>query len=416
VDVFVARQPIFDRQLRVYGYELLSRSCLVNACEETNETAATVQVIANAVLAIGLNRLLGGKRGFVNFGRNVLVGEWTRILSPKTLVVEILETVEPDSEVLAACRELRRLGYPVALDDFICTPAFEPLTELADIIKVDFRATPRTEQERLVRVYGRRGIAMLAEKVETREEFEWAKQAGYHYFQGYFFARPHILRARQMQAGELNHLRLMKELSKPDLDFDILEHLIRVDVAFSYKVLRYMNSAAFTWSGTIRSIRHALVMMGEYEIRRWISIATLPGATQGKPDEVTMHAVVRGRFCELVALQGTHAQGSGDPFLLGMFSLLDAMMDQPLSEILDELSLTPQLRDAILGAPVEGNTLAAILTLVRCYEAAEWDELPALAAMIGLPTELTPQLYIQAVAWAEEQFRKTGEPAPPIGT
>ncbi|MCU1257174.1 MAG: diguanylate phosphodiesterase metal dependent hydrolase domain containing protein [Bryobacterales bacterium] len=410
MDVFVARQPIFDRQLRVYGYELLSRSCLVNVCQEMDGAAATAQVIANSVLTIGIGTLVGGKRAFVNFDRDVLIGPWTTILPPQTLVVEVLESVELDSEVLEACRLLRKLGYSVALDDFVRAPAYEPLVELANFIKVDFRDTTRSEQERLVRVYGTRGISMLAEKVETQEEFEWAKAMGYAYFQGYFFARPHVVRARQFPAHKLTQLRLMNEVAKSDLDFDSLEKLIRLDVAFAYKILRYINSAAFTWSGSIKSIRQALIMMGENEIRRWISVATLPGLTQGKPDAVAIHAMVRGRFCELIVQHAAGMQASGDPFLLGMFSLLDAMMDRPLTEIVHELSLAPQLSEAILGAPAATNTLAAVLTLVKCYEAAHWEELPSIAALIRLPQEIAPRLYMEAVAWSDEQFRAAAGP------
>ena len=400
MDAFVARQAIFDRQQQVFAYELLFRSCLNNYFDNPDPTAATSEVMANSVFAVGLESILLGRRGFINFGRNLLMGNWTTILPNKMVGIEVLETVEPDSEVLEVCRALRARGYMVALDDFICSPAYEPLTKTADLIKVDVRNTPRPEQERLIKRYSGRGIKMLAEKVETPEEFDWAKKTGYDYFQGYFFAKPQVMKARKIPVLKMNQVKLLQELQKPTLDFNRLDQLIRADVSLSYNILRYANSAAFSCSAPIQSIRQALMLIGENEARKWISIATLPSLALEKPCEVAIHAMVRARFCESVAKLVRYPAGNSDPFLMGLFSLLDAMLDRPLGEIISELNLSREIRDALLRTDQEPNTLGKIYELVMMYELANWEALPPLEKDLSLPPGSLPEVYRDACAWA----------------
>jgi EAL and modified HD-GYP domain-containing signal transduction protein len=246
MDVFVARQPIFDRKGQLYAYELLFRSDGVhNAFDGTNAISATTQVIANSLFAIGIENILCDKKAFVNFDRTLLLSGLHTLLPPETLVVEILESVEPDTEIVTACRTLCRQGYTIALDDFVSHPRFEPLTQLAKVMKIDFRATPHSEQERLLGTYQPLGMAMLAEKVETREDFEWARDAGYDLFQGYFFARPRLLKGYQVPAAKITCMRLLAEMQKSTLDFRCLEMLISQDVSLSYNLLQYVNSALF---------------------------------------------------------------------------------------------------------------------------------------------------------------------------
>src|SRR5665213_1430018 len=276
MDVLVARQAIFDRDRRVYGYELLFRSNAgLNEFDGTDGGQATKQVLANSLLVIGLENLVGTKKAFVNFGRAPLLQGWHASLPRESTVIELLETVEPDAEVLAACRKLREEGYQIALDDFVLHPGNECLLDIADLVKIEIQSIPRAEQQLLVRSSKARGLQMLAEKVETYEEFEWARQAGYDYFQGYFFARPVIVRGRQIPTAKLHCLRLLQEAQRLELDFERLEVLILQDVSLSYQLLRYVNSPLFAVSGNIRSIRQALLFFGEIELRKWIILATL---------------------------------------------------------------------------------------------------------------------------------------------
>jgi len=405
VDVFVARQPIFDRQQRVFGYELLFRSCLTNAYDGTEGTQATSQVITTSFFSLDMGKILGGKRAFINFNRDLLVGECVSVLPSEIAVVEVLESVEADEQVMAACKHLKERGYLLALDDFVCEERLAPLAEVADIIKVDFLATPEAERRRLVRRYSGRGIKLLAEKVETPEQFRQAYQMGYSYFQGYFFARPVIISGRDIPAFKLHYLQILKEINLPELDYPRLENMIKQEVSLSYKLLRYINSAAFGWRGPIESIRQALVLLGESESRKFVSLVALPFLAQDKPEELVVTAVIRARFCESIAPRVGLSNRKADLFFLGMFSLLDVIMDRPLEEVLAEVGLAPDVREALLEKSCGRNPLGWILELVRCYEAAEWDRLAQAARHLRLPAEVIPDLYLDSVHWADSVFR-----------
>lgn len=389
--------------MQVHAYELLYRSS--SACNEFGNTdgdTASMYVIADSILAIGLDRLLSGQRAFINFGRNLLVDELPSLLPPDTVVIEVLESVEPDPDVLASCRRLRGMGYTIALDDFVWDPKFEPLLELADIVKVDVRSTSRREQERLCRDCGSRGLAMLAEKVETREEFEWTHQAGYQYFQGYFFAKPALLSGRAIQPSTLACLQLLTELQHPGLDFKALESLIRKDVALSHKLFSYVNSAQIGGSTPIDSIRRALVQLGEEGIRRWVLLAALPRLAADKPLEIVTCALIRARLCESVA------QLMGQPqnplvHLTGLFSVLDGLLGLPLDEALGRIGLSDSpVGQTLLGTGSERDILPKIYNLVRSYEAARWDAVEAAAGKTGItPAELC-SAYVEATTWATQ--------------
>ena len=299
MDVWIARQPIFDRKQRLYGYELLfRRERNADHFDETDAALATSQVLAHTMLGIGLDKVLAGRKAFVNFDRTLLMSRLPSMLPVKDTVLEVLENVAADPEVVAACRSLRDQGYTIALDDFVRCPETEPLTQFAQIIKVDVQATPVAEQVRMLRAYKPRGIFMLAEKIETNEEFFRALGAGYDYFQGYFFARPAIVPGRQIPPLKTACLALLGETRRAELDFNRIAAMIGGDVALSWQLLRYVNSAQFCGSGGIHSIHQALAMLGEEYIRNWVSLATLPILANGKPNEVITLALVRAHFSE----------------------------------------------------------------------------------------------------------------------
>jgi c-di-GMP-related signal transduction protein len=405
MDVLVARQAIFDRRMNVYGYELLYRSCQDNFFDGTDGSIASAQVITNSLFAIGLEKMLGGKLGFVNFSRELLVGDCASVLPRQKTVIEVLESIQPDKEVIAACQRLRRQGYLIALDDFPRNGNSAPLVGVADIIKVDFRTTDPPEQRELLNRYGKRGIRMLAEKVETQDEFERARWMGYVYFQGYFFARPVIVQGREIPGFKLNYLRILREIHHPDMDFHRLEEALKPEVSLTYKLLRYVNSAAFGFSRRIESIREALVLVGEKEIRKWASLVVLPQLAGNRPAELVATAAVRARFCELMARPVALGARSSELFLMGLFSLLDVMMGRPLDEILDQLHLATDLRATLLGRP-EGK-LAAIHALVHAQEKGDWEAASAAAARLEVPMEQVAELYLNAVQWADQVFESS---------
>jgi EAL and modified HD-GYP domain-containing signal transduction protein len=405
MDVFVARQAIFDRQLKVHGYELLARSCLDGVCAPARDLMASLQVITNSYLSMGIENVLGGKPAFINFPQELLEDERALVLPPKTTVIEILETVRPEPKVIAACRVLRNKGYTLALDDYNPANGWSQFTDLVSIIKVDFRATSRGEQRKLVKRYAPRGIRMLAEKVETQAEFLDACQMGYDYFQGYFFARPVVLARQEIPVCKLNYLRILEQIHQPELDYLAIEKLIRREVSLASKLLRFINSALFAWGQPLQSILQALTQMGDQRIRTWVSLASLPSLTVDKPDELMRTALVRARFCELLAPVAGLGDRKADLFLIGLFSLLDAMLGRPLREVLAEIKLNGEIAGVLLNKAAAGNHLAPVYAMIRLYEAGKWDALGATADQLNIPRDTIPELYLDSVAWSEKIFR-----------
>jgi c-di-GMP-related signal transduction protein len=405
VEALVARQVIFDRERRLYGYELLYRSDPANnAFDGTEAASATMQVLSNALLSIGGEGLLAGKKAFVNFDQTLLAAKMYLILSGDCLVIEILETVEPSAEVVEMCRGIRDQGYTLALDDFVDGPQFQPLTQLAGVIKVDARQTSREEQKRLLNTYQPRGIRMLAEKVETYAEFEWARGVGYDLFQGYFFARPEVLRRKQIPAVKTTCLRLLRELQQAELDFPRLEEMIREDVSLAYKLLRYANSARFTRHEPTHSIAEALLTLGEDEVRRWVALATLPKLATNKPGELLKLALVRARFCEQISSPAQIGRPN-DAFLMGMFSVLDALVDRPLDEAIKSVQLGHEISEVLLGIAPDGDRLANLYRLILAYEAGEWREVEQFSCGCGVPVAMVGKVYLESTAWAEGVLR-----------
>jgi len=404
-EVFVARQPIFDRRQKVYGYELLFRPHVDSTAAGTASSAASLRVITNSLLSIGVETLLAGARAFINFPEQLLTDERALSLPPSIAVIEILETVKAGPAVIAACRNLRSKGYVLALDDFPQQADYAELAGLVDIIKVDFRATSPAAQEAIVNYYLPRGVHMLAEKVETQEEFERARKLGYHYFQGYFFARPVVVSRREIPGFKQAYLRILQEIHQPELEFRELESVIQSDVSLASKLLRYVNSAVFGWITPVQSIRQALALLGEQEIRTWASLAALHTLAVDKPDELMRMALLRARFCELVAPWEGLAHRKADLFLMGLFSLLDAMLDRPLAEILAEMRLTGEFADTLLGTSDPGQPMTLIYSLVREYESGNWETFAVAANQLHVPLEIIPELYLNAVAWSQQISR-----------
>jgi len=402
--VFVARQPIFDRNRKVWAYELLFRSdANATRCEGIEASSATRQVISNGMLSIGWDKLLRGKHACINFGRDMLMQDIYSSLPSKQTVIELTEDIEPDAEVVEAVRAIRARGYRIALDDFQPSPRMAPFIELANMIKVEM-CTPKPQQEVMLREFHSRGIHMLSEKVETDADYRWALRAGYDYFQGHFFARPAVMQGTQIPAVKIHCLRLIQEAHRPELDFNRLSTLISQDVSFSYKLMRYANSARFGRQTKIHSIRRALVVLGEYGIRKWIAIAALHTIADDKPGELITQSLVRGRFCELLAVASGQSI-EDQAFLVGLFSMLDALLDRPLGDVIQDLGLAPALDSVLRGKAPEDNVLNRIYTMVRQYELGDWDTVERLAGHLSIPSELVGAAYREALPWADEMLQ-----------
>jgi len=408
---FIARQPIFDRQERVYGYELLFRSGLENRYTAEDGDAAACDVADNFLNA-GAKTLTAGRKAFINCTRQFLVNEYATLLPKEETVIEILETIEPDAEVLAACRRLKILGYCIALDDFVYAEKFRPFIELANLIKVDFKLSTPRERQQMVRRFAPLGIQLLAEKVETRAELAEARRLGYTYFQGYFFCKPQIVPSPHIPAFKVHYLRLLQAINKPELDRAEIVTLIDREVSLCYKLLRLVNSPLFGFRREIRSMGHALALLGDREMRKWASVAAVLGIAGDNPNELVLTSLTRGRCCELLAANLGAPSDGQSLFLLGVFSLMDALLGRPIAEIVAELALPEAVRAALLGRP---NRHRAILDLVKAYEAGKWSEVSELAA--GLPQDESQlsAVYMEGVDWAQKVFQVQGCLRPRVG-
>lgn len=392
---FVARQPILTADEKVFGYELLFRNGVDNCFTGADCEAASRSTVQTSML-IGLDVLCDGRRAFVNCARDVLLKEYVTLLPSTQVVVEVLENVPADELVVSACRKLKEGGYLIALDDF--TPELrEPLIELADIIKVDIQQTPLGEAAAMVAQYGPWRHRMLAEKVETREEFLAAKKAGFVYFQGYFFRKPEILTAHEIPENRANYLRMWQAASQPQLNVSEIEHLIKGEASLCYRLLRYLNSPAFGFANEIHSVRHALTLLGEREVRRWIRLVATLGAGQNKPSELLISALARGRFCELFSSKIRYR--NPDLFLLGLLSLMDAILQMPMEQVLENVPVDREIREALQGHP---GPLSNFYQLMAAQESGQWETVSELARQLHLDEASVAETYWEAVRWAQQ--------------
>jgi len=393
---FLARQPILDRRREVYGYEVLFRDGIQNSCTGMDLEHASTRAMDTSFL-IGMEKITEGRRMFVNCPREFLLRGYVSMFPRHTVVVEILETVKPDPEVMESCRFLKQEGFLIALDDFVDTPDLEPLIKLADIIKVDFRLTDEEKQHELAMRYAGKGIRMLAEKVETQEEFSDALAMGYSLFQGYFFCRPEIMQHRDLPSYRLAYLELLQVAIAPEIDFNEIASKIKHEPSITFRLLRYLNSAAFGLRSEIHSIPHALSLIGERDMRKWIAVVAVGVLADGKPGELLTIPLVRGRFCELLAPLAGMGHQSNDLFLMGLLSVMDAILDRSLETILAGLPVRSEIKEALLARM---GLYRNLLDMAIAHETADWEKINNLAETMGIKKEQVPVLYVSALEWS----------------
>ena len=414
--VFVARQPIFDAREHVYAYELLFRTGPENFFPRSVDgDHATSKIIHDSIHTFGLSELTGEKLAFINITRNVLVQELFTILPATRAALELLETVEPDAEVVASCKAAKEAGYILALDDFVFDPKYEALLRLADIVKIDFVATKGALRGQMAKRLLTYGVKLLAEKVETREEFQEAITYGYHYFQGYFFCKPEMISGDEVPSFKLNYLSLLSTLNQPSADVDDLVKIIRQEPSLSVKLLRYLNSASLGTKSEIRSLKHAILMLGERGFRKWATLVTLAGMGADKPDELLVTCLVRALFCEQIAEHAGLVDSKVDFFLMGILSSIDVFFGRPIAEILDRMALSAEMRQPLLKFQDGGDegTISdnpppsvSVLGLALAYERGQWKACDARCAALRLDPDSVAPIYEAAVSWANETLSR----------
>ena len=378
----------------MFGYELLFRNGVEDYFNADPELAARATL--DSSLLFGIDTLCDHRRAFVNCTREVLFKDLITLLPPTQAVVEILETVEPEDRVIAACKRLKAAGYLIALDDFAPNDPRLPLVEFADIIKVDVLATRPEERAGMMRRFASPKCKMLAEKLETPHEFHQARDMGFVYFQGYFFCRPELVVGREVPANRLHYLRLLEMVSRAEIDLRELEKMLKQEASICYRLLRYLNSPLFGFALEIKSIRHAMAVLGERELRRWIRLVVTVGAAEQKCSELVLMGLTRARFCELLS---NRLRANNDSFLMGLLSIMDAILEVSMEALLDQLPVDHETKAALLG---QKSSLRPLYQLMLAQESGEWSESSALAKTLHLPEEEVASTWWQALQWAQE--------------
>jgi EAL and modified HD-GYP domain-containing signal transduction protein len=402
IELFVARQPIFENDKSVAGYELLFRTGAGNYFPAgVDPDTASKEVIGQTLSVFGLDALVGDKLAYVNVTRRILMEGTYAFLPAGRLVLELLESLTPDPETLSACQAAKNAGYAIALDDFSGQPELAPFVPLCDVIKVDFRVADPEQRRVIADRHAGSTVRLLAEKVETQEEFEQARALGYYYYQGYFFCRPEVVSRQDIPVSKLVYLQFLSEINRAQLDWNRLEQVIKQDVALSVKLLRYLKAAAFTFRGEITSIKHGLALLGERPFRRWASVLAMAQLSSDRPAELLSTCLVRARFCELLAKDVGFGSRELDLFVVGLFSLMDAVVGRPLPELLNDVALPADLTAALVpsGKP---NRAGDVLALVVAYERADWRDVDRLSNKLSIVDSIRtlPRCYQDALSWA----------------
>ena len=407
MDIFVARQPIFNTKKEVVAYELLYRNSRLNAFSGIDGDTATSTLITNSLLVLGLDTLTQNKKAFINFTFTHLKEETPFLFSKDALVVEILEDVVPDQHLVEICKNLKKSGFILALDDFVADSLekYKEIYPYIDIIKVDFMKSSELEQKHIVQTLASYRLTFLAEKVEKESEFISAAQQGYSLFQGYFFSKPIIVDGKAITPSKFAQFQLLNELSQLEPDVNVLSQITQRDLSISYKILRLVNSAAFRRTSEIKSIKQALVFLGLKELQKWLSFVIVQDLGSDQPEELVWLVFVRAKFGESITRVIGCAHRESEVFLMGLFSCIDVFFNRPIEEVINKLPLAPDVKDALMG---KDNALSTILKTVISYEKGEWELFDQLSLTLRLERQKAIELYIEAVSWANQIRMDTG--------
>ncbi len=413
MSLFMARQPILDTSLNTWGYELLFRGGVENVFVDRegglpDGDQATLSVL-DAAFFSGLAQVTGGNKALVNFTRHLLLSGYAEILPKESVIIELLETIEPDEKVIEACYRLKSAGYQLALDDFQYSPKMEPLLSIVDIVKVDFVQSGPAERMELAHALLPLNITLLAEKVETAEEHQQARDMGYTLFQGYFFSRPQVVHGAKMPDSRVAKMQLLREVNRPEIDIDAVTAIVKSDPGMTMRLLRYLNSAFFGVRNKITSIRQGVVMLGRNNLRKWATVLAITECSPGKPAELLKQAIFRARFCELLAEMGKHVRNSDDFFIVGMLSLVDALLDQPRDELIAGMSLNDEIQ-TVLMRQTSGTLLGDTLHIAESVENGRWFMVDELAKAYNIPQDVVANAYREAVLMSDSFMRLAQAP------
>ncbi|MDH3325302.1 MAG: HDOD domain-containing protein [Gammaproteobacteria bacterium] len=391
----VGRQSIYDRNLDILGYELLYRPSEGGSLTEVNGNVTTGEVMLNAFLELGLESLVDDKLAFINLTQDYVEGLIAIPFPSGSIVLEVLEDIDPTPVVIQGIERLKSRGFTIALDDFVFDEHLMPLVPLADIIKVDIMGVSDDELEAgLDSLHDIFQGKLLAEKIETQVELDMCKDFGFDYFQGSFLEKPVVVKGQKMPSNKVATIQLLSRLQDESVEFDELEDIVKNDPSLSFKLLRYINSPAFSLGSKVSSIKQALVLLGLATLKHWMTIIVVSGES-GKSPDLILKALSRAHMCERLAKM-LKLKNQDQYFLVGLFSILDAMMDQEKAVILDQLPIHEELKLALLE---EKGNMGRVIKCVLAYEHADWEEVRCGKA----PLKAIQRVYMESIKWANEQ-------------
>ena len=405
MNIFLARQAIYNRSYKVVGYELLFRNSEINRFDTSvNADDATVKLISNCS-TIGLNELTNNKRAYINFTKKLLLSGAPNFLPKEKIIIEILEDINPSSKVLSIIREYKNKGYLIALDDVDCNTRYSEFKDLIDIYKIDFIKSTREERAGLIKDILRINplAKFLAEKVETEDDFKEASSGNrYFYYQGYYFSKPIIVSAKDIPVRNTTCFQIMTELLNKNFDVDKIERIIKTDVAISYKLIKLLNSASFSFVQEITSIKQGIVLLGRDELNKWMTLVGISEMKSENDEEMISANIIRARFCELIALEKFQSKDNLC-FMAGLFSNLDIYMQRDMQSIIKDMPLNEELRVALLTGD---NDIGYILRLVKAYENMYIPEIDIYTSILEIDKATLVDLYFSAIEWANDLIKK----------
>ncbi|WP_269532406.1 EAL and HDOD domain-containing protein [Chitinimonas sp. BJYL2] len=399
-NAFIGRQPILNRQQQIIGYELLFRLDETSLhADFSSDMQAGTNILVNTLSNMGADWLVGSKLAFVNVATSMLESNFLELLHPQRVVLEIVESVNATPELLARAKELRAQGFGIALDDFTYTPQTAPFLEFANYVKLDIQQLGLDNVKSLSKELRKFPVLQVAEKVETKDEFKFCLDVGLDCFQGYYFAHPETLSAKVINPAYANILSLLNML-RNNAEISEIENALKRDVALSFKLLRYINSAGFGLSCEIHSFRHAVTILGYQKLYRWLTLLLVTASSDaGTPPALMKTAITRGRLVELLGSHLLDGTDRDNLFIVGVFSLLDVMLDMPMENILETLLLPDTVSEALTD---RGGIYGPFLELAEACEDPDMAEVPRLCANLQITPEMLNKAHVSALAWVEE--------------
>lgn len=395
---YIARQPIYDANKTLYGYELLFRDGETNSFPNIDGDEATSRLITEHHLMVGVETITAGTLAFINFSADTLIHHFPTSIRANSTVIEVLETVALSDELLYACRDLHAKGYQLALDDHDFDPKWDIFLPYTTYIKVDIQQFNMLQISKYIKRIQPYNITLLAERVETAEQFEQLKLIGFTLFQGYWFAKPEMLKHKQLNSNQLTLVQLVSEAAAETLNFNKLSALVERDLALSYKLLRFINNSAFSKQQPIESLKLAMAYMGESELRKFLALFALSNLTHGDKDVLLMQSLVRAKCCEQLSALNCPTESPTLAFMTGLFSMVDSLLSMPMQQVLQQLPLPPSITEALLH---DRGQLGYYLKIIVAYEETAWSSVNNLAEKMTTQPDMA-KIYQTAVAWAQE--------------